>query len=138
MITESRIKSGTLTFTVDAAPVEFSCQHSNVRVTPSSETDGDATEMLCGDILPPERTRTDTLNIASVQDFTDPSGFQSFSWEHDGEALPFTWEPLGATGPTFTGTVTVEALEVGGDVNKRLTVDAEWEGVGAFVWTPAV
>lgn len=132
-VTESKIKSGTLT----VGGVAFSCQPTNVRVTPSHDESGDPLEVLCGDVLSPDTTRSDTLSITAVQDFTDAAGFQRFSWDNDGDAVPFVWD-TGSGGPTFTGTVKVRALEVGGDVNKRLTVDAEWPCVGPVTWAPAV
>lgn len=136
MIIESKLKNGTLTFTVDAVPVSFASQATNVRITPSHDEDGDPVETLEGDVIGAEETRSDTLTIAAIQDFDDPAGFQSFSWDNDREAIPFTWKP-NATGPTYAGTVKVRALEIGGDVNKRLTVDAEWPCVGTVTRTPA-
>lgn len=129
-IRESKLKSGTLTFTVGGGtPLAFTCQATNVRISPKHDEDGDTLETLCGDVLGAEETRTDSLLITAVQDFDDPAGFQSFSWDNDRTPAEFSWKP-NATGPTYTGTVKVRALEVGGDVNKRLTVDAEWPCVG--------
>lgn len=140
MITESKLKSGVLTFDPDGAgagtPLDFSCQPTNVRITPNHDEDGDPLETLCGDTLGADETRTDTLSITAVQDFTDAAGFQRFSWENDGTVMPFTWTP-NADGPTFSGQVKVRAVEVGGDVNKRLTVDIEWPCIGTVTWTPA-
>lgn len=132
-ITESKIKSGSLTFGGTA----FSCQQTNVRVTPSYDSSGDAVETLCGDTLAEDETRSDALNITAIQDFTDPDGFISYTWEHDLETVAFVWKPTGVDGPTFAGSVKVKAAEVGGDVNKRLTSDLEWACVGPVTWTPA-
>ena len=132
-VTESRIKTGTLTFTVGGSPVDFSCQPTNVRITPAHDSDGDPLETLCGDVLGAEDTRTDTLNITAIQDFDDPDGFQAFSWDEDRTTVPFVWQPRGSTGPSYAGQVTVRALEIGGDVNKRLTVDASWPIGGPVV-----
>ena len=132
-ITESKLKSGVLT--LDGT--DFSCQPTNVRVTPSHSEDGDAVETLCGDELGADLNRSDVLAMTSIQDFTDTAGLQKFSWDNDGTTVPFSWQPQGASGPTFAGNVSVRALEVGGDVNKRLTVDVEWPCVGTPTWTPA-
>jgi hypothetical protein len=101
-----------------------------VRITPTHDEDGDATETLCGDVLPPVKQRSDVLAIAAVQDFTDPAGFQAFTWQNDLAQLPFTWAPSGDTGPTYSGTVEILAVEIGGDVGTRLTTEAEWNIVG--------
>jgi len=139
-IKESRVKNGVLTFDVDGegtgAPVSFACQATNVRISPSHDEDGDPIETLCGDVIGADETRTDTLAITAIQDFDDPAGFQEWSWDHDREAVTFTWQP-NPEARTYSGTVKVRALEVGGDVNKRLTVDVEWPCVGAVERTPA-
>lgn len=129
-VTESKIKSGTLTIGGES----FSCQPTNVRVVPKFDESGDVVETLCGDVLGADETESHTLNITAVQDFTDPAGLQRYSWEHSGQSVPFVWS-TGADGVSFAGTVKVRALEVGGDVNKRLTVDAEWPCVGVPVPT---
>ena len=134
-ITQTKIKSGSLTFTVDGTDYEFSCQHNNVKITPAHNTDGDPLEVLCGDVLPADTTRTDTLAITSIQDFDDPDGFQAFTWANDMAEAAVVWKPQGDTGMSYAGTVTVYATEVGGDVNKRLSVDCEFPSTGAFVPT---
>jgi hypothetical protein len=137
-ITESKLKTGTLTFTIAPDPaVSFECQATNVRITPSYDSSGDALETLCGDTLAEDETRSDALNITAIQDFTDPDGFVAWSWEHDLESAVVAWLPTGVTGPTYAGTVKVKAVEVGGDVNKRLTTDAEWAFAGKATYTPA-
>lgn len=137
-ITESKIKTGSLKFTIaPAAAVDFSCQPTNVRITPSYDSSGDPVETLCGDTLAEDESRSDALNITAIQDFTDPDGFIKWAWDNDLAVAAFEWKPTGVTGPTFTGSVKVKAPEVGGDVNKRLTSDLEWSVVGAVTWTPA-
>lgn len=123
-VTESKIKEGVLTLGDPA--VDFSCQPTNVRIEPTYAEDGDRAEVLCGTVLSPDTTRTDTLAMSAIQDFEDAAGLVNYSWEHDLEKVPFTWQPTGATGPTYSGTVEVRALTVGGDVNKRLSSDATW------------
>jgi hypothetical protein len=136
-ITESKLKSGTLTFTIaPAAAVSFACQATNVRITPDHNEDGDAVETLCGDKLTPDTTRADALNITAIQDFDDPDGFVAFSWANDLAEAVVSWKP-NATSPTYGGTVQGRAVEVGGDVNKRITTDAEWPFQTAVTVTPA-
>lgn len=120
-ITESRLKTGVLT--LDA--LAFATQASNVRLSPSTDEDGDALETLSGDELTPAETTTWSLNITAVQDFEDEDGFVNFAMVNDGDIVPYSWKPK-AVGPTYTGTVRVRAVEIGGEVNKRLTTDAEW------------
>lgn len=125
--TDSRLHKGTLT--LGTVPVAFACQATNIRITPTHDEDGDSVEVLCGDVLPPVKKRSDVLAITAVQDFTDPDGFVAYTWANDLTEVPFTWQP-NETGPTYAGTVEVLACEIGGDVGTRITTDAEWTVVG--------
>lgn len=132
-IKESKLKNGTLSFG-GATPIDFACQATNVRLTPSFD-EGDVTETLCGDSITGDIKTTWVLAGTSIQDFDDPAGFQMYAFSLNGENVPFTWKP-NTTGGTWSGTVRVKALEIGGDVNTRLTTDFEWSISGAPVLTP--
>lgn len=138
MITESKLKDGKLTLGEGLALLDASCQPTNIRIVPGYEEDGDRVEVLCGDVLEPDTTRTNTLAINAIQDFTDPDGLVHYSWDHDLEKVPFVWYPRGEAEPGYGGTVEVRALEVGGDVNKRLTTETEWKIVGDVARLAAV
>ena len=129
-INVSKLKTGTLTF--EAQP--FACQMTNVTITPDYKDDGDAVETLCGDTIAADTVRTDTLKITAIQDFDDPDGFIAYTWANDLTTVAFSWKPS-ATSPTYSGNVQIRALPVGGDVNSRLTSDAEFTIVGATVVT---
>lgn len=126
--TESKIKDGSLLL----GGVDFSCQPTNVKVTPPNPPSGsssdDSTEVLCGNVLASDSGGDNSWRLAftQIQDFTDPDGLIQYSWDNQGDEVPFTWAPRGAAGPSFAGTVQVWPIELGGDVNKRLTSDAEW------------
>lgn len=135
-VVESKLKTGSLK--LGTAPgTEYGCQETNVRITPEHNEDGDQQETLCGDVLTAVTTTTWTLNGTAIQDW-DAAGAQSivqYSWAHDGETVPFVWKPnAGAT--SFSGNVTIRALELGGDVNTRITTDFAWPMTGkpTTVW----
>lgn len=132
-IKESKLKAGTLTL----GGVEFAVQMTNVRVTPTHDEDGDPIETLSGDSLAADTVRGNQLNLTAIQDWEDVAGFVNYTWENDLDTVAFSWAPRGATGPTYSGNVEVRAVEVGGDVNKRLTTDAEWTCEGPVVRTEA-
>lgn len=135
---ESKPKNGLLTFGTAPDPVvDFACQAANVKVTPGYEESGDRLELLDGTVLQPDTTRVDKLTIEAVQDFADAAGFVNWTWLNDLETVPFTWQPQGATGPTYSGNVNVRAVEVGGDINKRNMTTAEWDLDGKAVRTEA-
>ena len=132
-ITEARLKSGVLTLKAGAGPsattYQAACQATNVRIVPGTDDNKtDAVEVLCGDIASAASAAkpADTLNVSSIQDFTDPAGFQAFTWAHRGEDVEFTWKPS-ATSGEWHGKVTISVpIEVGGEVNQRLTADVAW------------
>jgi hypothetical protein len=132
-ITTSRNKGGTLTIDAHA----FAKQATNVTLTPSADEDGDTLEALDGSVILPDEVTSWTLDMGIVQDFDDPLGFVEFARANAGEVVPFTWHP-NATGPSYTGTVKVRAVAIGGDVNARLTATPSWpvQGQPEVDYTP--
>lgn len=120
-ITDSRNKTGVLT--IDALP--FATQATNVRLVPKTDEQGDPLEVLSGDTITAEDETTWTLDVRAVQDFDDAAGFVNFALQNAGEIVPYSWKP-NVDAPTYTGNVRVRPVEIGGDVNKRLTTDASW------------
>lgn len=144
-ITESRVKAGTLTLGgsgggTGTPGTAFACQAQSIKVTPTYENDGDAHETLCGDTLPAGKKETWTLNGTSIQDFDDPAGFIAYCYENAMQTVAFSWEPNSVGAPTITGSVVIRALELGGDVNTRLTSDWEFDTAGrpTIDWTSAL
>jgi hypothetical protein len=139
MITDSRVKEGTLT--LGTAPgTDFSCQVTNIRVNSSYDDDGDAVETLCGDeIAAGRKVGGRSLAGSFIQDWTDSLGLTAYLWEHDLEDVPFEYVP-NVEGPTITGTVRLEvpAESYGGDVNTRNTSDFEWTMTSKPTFTPPV
>lgn len=121
-ITESRLRNGTLT--IDAVP--FQTQATNVTLSPDTDEVGDSLEVLSGDTITPDDETTWSLNIEAVQDFDDAAGFVAFALANAGELVPYEWAPSGSTGVSYSGNVRVRPIEIGGDVNSRLTSEAEW------------
>lgn len=121
-ITQSRLKSGTLT--IDA--VDFAGQASNVRLTPSVTEEGDRLEVLSGDVLEPEELTEWALEFTGVQDFDDEDGWVEFCRASAGDVVAFTWEPNSVAAPSYAGTCKVRAVVIGGDVAARLTSDASF------------
>jgi len=128
-IVESRVKSGT--FTLGTTPgTAFSCQPTNIRVTPTNDDDGDPVETLCGDTIPAGKKESWVLAGTAIQDFDDPDGFLTYCFENALTTVEFSWEPNVTGAPKWTGSLVVVALEEGGDVNTRITTDFEFDIVG--------
>lgn len=137
MITESRLRTGKLTFGPPETPVVFACQATAVTVTPSYDDDGDPLETLCGDTIAAGKKASYTIAGTSVQDFDNPQGFLSYCWNTQMQQVAFTWQ-ANPSAPTWAGNCVILALPEGGEVNTRLTTDWEFEIVGspyrAYAW----
>lgn len=120
-IEDSRIKGGTLT--VDAQ--EFAKQVTECTLEPAEREEGERIETMSGATVEPDELTDWTLNLGAIQDFTDPAGLVEFARANAGELVPFTWTP-NADGPTYSGTVRVRALPIGGAVATRLTTSKGW------------
>lgn len=122
-ITESKIRRGTLT--LDAVP--FATQATNVRLVPKTDEVGDTLEVLSGDTISPDEHTAWSLVIEAVQDFDDVAGIVNFSMTNAGDIVAYVWAPNDvANSVTYSGTVKVRPVEVGGDVGDRLTTTLEW------------
>lgn len=116
---------GTLVIGEAGSTRAMESQVTNARVTPSVDTDDD-TPVLSGDVLPGDRTESFSLAGTFVQDFGNADGLSEWTWTNRGDRLPFTFIPSTAAGRSLSGTVQVEATEIGGDVKTKPTVDFEW------------
>lgn len=125
-IEDSRLKGGTLT--LDGQ--QFGKQMTSVSLEPSENTEGEDVETLTGATLSAEETTSWALNLGAIQDFDDPLGFVEFARANAGEDVAFSWLPNAAGAPTYSGTVKVRAVTIGGDVATRLTTTKAWPVVG--------
>uniref|UniRef100_A0AAU2V924 Uncharacterized protein n=1 Tax=Streptomyces sp. NBC_00003 TaxID=2903608 RepID=A0AAU2V924_9ACTN len=136
-IVESKLKEGVLIFGPKDTPLlTASCQATAVTLEPSQEDSGEAVEVLCGDSLAASTKTSWVLKFTGIQDWSAKEGFVNFAFDHDGEQVDFSWQPA-KDGPTFAGQCGVRAVIVGGDVNTRITSDAEWPVNGKPVRTDA-
>lgn len=120
-ITDSRLKSGTLTLDGDA----FQTQATAVALVPSTDEEGDAVETLSGDKILPDDVTSWSLNITAIQDFTDAAGLLEFLRANAGDVVAFVWKPTAAAVPNWSGTCKIRPTTIGGDVNSRNTSDIE-------------
>lgn len=115
----------------------FDCDPTSIVWTPSAGDTGDSLEMLCGDTVEGEAgTTTWTLAITSVQRLAstddDKTSLVLWALENDGKQATAWFQPSSATHggvdtKIFTGTVSVVALPIGGEVGPTApTSDIEW------------
>lgn len=108
--------------------VDFSCQLTAATLTPSVDQDDD-TPVLCGDTVPGNRRYTFELEMSVLQDWR-AEGITAFSYDQRGKAVPFRFSPDTNGGPEVTGTLMVDPMNLGGEVEQRATADWTLSVVG--------
>ncbi len=126
---------GTLTLGPVGTALDISCQITNAVLEPEFDADDDL-PTLCGDTLPGEQKTSWKLSGTAIQDLAD-GGVIDWTWTNAGSTQPFTFTPSTAAATSFTGSIVVRPLAVGGDVKTRPTSDFEFPVVGDPVMTPA-
>jgi hypothetical protein len=80
---------------------------------PQTVTRDAAVTVLTGDVVQASATYSWAITGQALLDMSDPSGIYYFVLEHQGEQMPFEFLPIGATGPTITGTCIVDGWDSG-------------------------
>jgi hypothetical protein len=136
--TDSRQGPGKLTIGELADLIEVAPQASTVKLTPTVNSN-DGTPTLETPEPAPETTIAWSLNVSAIQDFEDPIGFVNFLMDHALAELPFVWEPVSPVAAeevvSYSGTLQVVPMEVGGDVAVQTITDVELPLVGQPVRT---
>lgn len=123
--TDTRQSQGVLEF--GSTPVDFSCQITACSINPTVDTT-DSIEVLCGDKVGGGATTNDTLEFTLISDYggAAATSLQAYSWANRGATVDFSWQPTDDVANVWTGTVEVQALQVGGEVGQQVTVTGSW------------
>lgn len=124
-----KVGPGTLTFGGAGSLMDATTQITKAVIKPTVSSE-DAITTLSGDTLGGARTYGADLDVTAVQDDLDAAGLVAWSWAHRGEDVLFTYTPNTVLGRAITGTVTVDPLDIGGDVGAKPTSDFTWSCVG--------
>src|SRR5262245_12454617 len=127
-----KLGPGLLTVGATGTEVDFTCQITGAVVEWSADV-GDDTTVLCGEVVPGERTYSSTLSGTLYQDLgaAANAGIVQYSWDHKGETVPFVFTPSTTAAQSVTGNVILDPLSVGGDTaGENMTSDFEWAIVG--------
>lgn len=124
---------GTLTIGDVGSLKSFQSQITNCRLVPNVDN-GDPINVLSGESVPGDRDENWTLAGTIVQDFgAGAAGVDSLvEWlfTNRGATMPFQFVPNTAIGRQISGDLTVEAVEIGGDVKTKPTSDFEFQVSG--------
>ena len=116
---------------------EFACDAKSIKVTPTSDKDGDDVTLACGTVLAAPRKTSYTLNGSGIQRFDDADGLQAYCYTNDGVPVHFWLRFNDGESPVYQGDVVIERLEEGGDAgNDPGDLSFEFDGVGEYTRDP--
>lgn len=134
-VVPTKLGPGTLKIGEVGTEVDISCAVSAAGLGTEKDQD-DPVPLLCGDNAQSPAEYTGTLTGTVLLDLADPASIFFFSHTHKGEVVPVTFTPNTAAGTVVTGDVTIDPLEIAGDVKGNATADFEWAFVDFPVVTP--
>lgn len=124
------VGAGSLTIGASTDLTVFSGQVTACRLVPSVDQ-GDAINVLSGETVAGDRTESFTLEGTLLQDLGATESTTEWLYENRGETHVFEFVPSTAKGRKITGSLVVEAIEIGGDVSTKPTSDFSFTVVGA-------
>jgi hypothetical protein len=98
---------GTLELGPTGTGIQMEAQVSHVGYPQTVTRDAPVT-VLTGDVVQASATYSWALTGQVLLDLTNKAGVYYYVNSNKGQQLPFTFLPVGATGPTITGTVIVD------------------------------
>ena len=127
------IGAGSLSIGAAGELTNFSGQITSARLVPSIDQ-GDSITVLSGESVSGDRSESFTLEGTLLQDFGTTDSTTEWLFTERGETHVFEFIPNTAKGRKITGSLVVEAVEVGGDVTTKATSDFTFVLVGAPVF----
>lgn len=121
---------GLLHFDDPGSLKDASAQVTKCSVVPSVST-GSPVIVLTGDAVPGERKEAWKIKGTIFQDLGATQSLCEWFFENRGKPKPVKFVPSTAAGKAISGTVIIEAVELGGQVGENATTDFEFDFVGA-------
>lgn len=134
-VVPTKLGPGTLKIGEVGTEVDMSCAVSAAGLGTEKDQD-DPVPLLCGDNAQSPAEYSGTLTGTVLLDLADPDSIFFFSHTHKGEVHKVTFTPNTVAGTVVTGEVTIDPLEIAGDVKGNATADFEWDFVDFPLVTP--
>lgn len=135
-IKSQKLVKGLLTIGETGTVSEWGGQVRAVSLVPEYDAE-DSLTVLSGEKLAGDETKTETLSGTVLDDYSAADSIFVFSKEHEGEEMPFVWEPNSEDGTLrITGTIKMRQIALGGDVDSRNENDFEFQVVGETTAAP--
>lgn len=120
---------GVFTIGADTDLTNLSSQATGVKLVPSVDVD-DPIRVLSGETVQGDRSETWTIEGTLLQDLGATGSTTEYLFNNAGEEKPFIFTPANASGKQITGTLVVEAIEIGGEVGTNAMSDFEFAVIG--------
>ena len=117
--------AGTLTVGESGTLTDLAIQTKSVKLTPDVDA-GKPIHVLSGDTAPGDRTEEWKLEGTFQQDFGFKDSVIEFCFTNRGKTLPFEFVPNNTGNRKVTGKLTIEPVEIGGDVKTKPESDFEF------------
>lgn len=129
-IKSQKLTKGLLTIGETGTVSEWGGQVRAVTLTPEYDKEDDI-PVLSGEKIDGDETKTETLSGTVLDDYSAAGSIFVFSKQHEGEILPFVWEPNSEDGTLrITGNLRMRQIALGGDVDARNENDFEFPIIG--------
>jgi hypothetical protein len=115
-LTDSRLGVGTLTI----GTADYGAQITNVQLVPDKSSE-DGTPTLADPTPLPLETESWALEGEAIQDFELAAGFVNWCFDNAGTEAPFVFTPTTGKGQSWSGTVLVSSIPIGGDAGVQIT-----------------
>ena len=125
------------TITLGTVPGDYSCQITDWQLLPVANTTTRPGTYCAPPTNVPGKSSW-TLQFAFLQDWTLGSGISQFTFDNDGELVPFSFVPDVEGAPTISGDVWITATAYGGLPAEAWVSTGTWNVDGVPVVTPAV
>lgn len=107
----------------------FSGQVTSIKLVPSVNK-SDAIDVLDGGQVAGDRSESFKIEGTLLQDFGATESTTEYLFTNRGTEQPFLYIPNSSQGKEITGVLTIEAIEIGGDVKTKPTSDFSFDLVG--------
>lgn len=124
-VTAHKLGPGTLKFGATGSEQEFASHVTTCTISPSFNEE-DPIPTLSGDqFVDGDAVFEGTISGEFLQEYT-VTGLVKWTWDHNGETVPFVFTPRNDAELSWTGECVVRPVNVGGEVKTANTAEFEW------------
>lgn len=119
---------GVLSIGATGSVLDFSARCTKVQLK-WKKSAKDGVTVLSGATIAGDVDYTAQLTATVYQGDLMTGGLVAYTWANKGTEVPFVFQPNSAE-PSIVGTLVLDPIDVGGDVDAKNTSDLQWDCVG--------